>query len=135
MTLPRKGRRSITVDDVDYHYKIAFERSERAVIQNADGTGAFLFVFPFAIMKPANVADAIRFAISCEWTPERNGDACWLAFDADTDGRSHFEHIPNDDFRVVTYSSHGRIPDNMDTSQFDDTRPWYHRTRPTTHAK
>ena len=131
MALPRKGRRSITVDDARYHYKIALERSGRAVIQNADGDGAFLFVFPFAIMKPSHVADAVRFAITCGWTPTRSGTPCWLAFDADADDHSHFEHIPNDDFRVITYPTQGRIPDNMDASQFSDTRPWYHRPRPT----
>jgi hypothetical protein len=92
-------------------------------------------VFPFAIMKPSQVADAIRFAKLCGWDSTRNGDACWLAFDADADGVSHFEHIPLHDFRVVTYPSHGRIPDNMDASQFDDTRPWYDRPRPSAHRK
>src|SRR5262245_42601109 len=114
MTLPRRDRRSITVDGVKYHYKIDMERTGRAVIQNADSTGAFLFVYPFTIMKPSHVADAIRFAGSCGWTPTRKGDACWLAFDADTEGWSCFEHIPNDDFRVVSYPSKDSVPDHMD---------------------
>jgi len=135
MTLPRRDRRSITVDGVKYHYKIDMERSERAVIQNATGTGAFVFVFPFGIMKPSHVADAIRFATSCGRTPTPGGDACWLAFDADAEDRSHFEHIPGDDFRVVSYASKGSIPDHMDASHFDDTRPWYRRPSPATHPK
>ena len=133
MTLPKKGRRSVTVDHVEYHYLIAFKRSQRAVIQHASGIGAFLFVFPFAIMQPSNVANAIQFAKSCAWNPTLRGEACWLVFDVDASGNSHFEHIPRDDFRVVTYSSKGRIPDNIDTSKFADTRPWYARPRPSAH--
>jgi len=109
---------------------VPVERSERIVVQHSDGIGAFLFVFPFAIMKPSHIVDAIRFATSCDWSPTRSGDACWLAFDTDAEGRSNFEHIPLHDFRVVTYPSRGRIRDNMDASQFDDTRPWYDRPKP-----
>ena len=135
MTIPRKGRRSITVDADDYHYKIAFECSERAVIQLAGGSGPCLFVLPFSIMKPSHVADAIRFAVSCGWLSTHDANDCWLAFDADGDDHAHFEHIPNDDFRVVTYPTHGRIPEDMDASQFEDTRPWYQRPGPTANAK
>jgi hypothetical protein len=130
MAIPRTGRRSITVDGADYHYKINFDRSERAVIQSACGFGACLFVFPFAVMKPSHVAEAIRFAISCGWVPEKKGDDCWLAFDVDNQDRSCFEYVSNDDFRVVTYPSHGKIPEKMDTSQFTDTRPWHQRPSP-----
>lgn len=135
MSIPRKGRRSLTVDTVEYHYKIALERSERAVVQLADGSGPCLFVFPFAIMKPSHVADAVRFAISCGWTPTHGANDCWLAFDVDGEDHSLFEYIPNNDFRVVTFPTNGRIPKSMDASQFEDTRPWYHRPRPTTHTK
>ena len=62
MTLPKKGRQSITVGDAEYHYKVDMVRSGRAVIQSATGNGSCLFVFPFAIMKPSHVAAAIRFS-------------------------------------------------------------------------
>jgi hypothetical protein len=132
MAIPKRGRRTIAVDGVEYYYKVAFDRSERAVIQSAYGTGACLFVFPFAAMKPRHVADAVHFAMSCGWEPLQNGEAHWLAFDVDADDRSYFEHIPNDDFRVLTYPLRGRISEDIDNSQFDDTRPWYLRPRPTT---
>jgi hypothetical protein len=135
MTLPRKGRRSITVDGRAYHYQIAIERSERVVVQSADGKGAFLFVLPFALVKPSHVANAIRFAFSRGWTPTQNGEACWLAFDVDAENCSHFEHILGDDFRVVTYSTKGLVPDGVDASQFSDTRPWYRRPSPAADAK
>lgn len=130
MSIPKRGRRSITVDGAKYHYMVHFERSERAVIQNAHACGAFLFVFPFAIMKPSHVADAIRYAISCGWVSSRKGEEYWLAFGVDADGGSHFEHIPNQDFRATSYRSKGRLPADMDASQFDDIRPWYSRPSP-----
>ena len=131
MTIPRKGRRSITVDSVDYHYVMSFEHSERVVIQTANGNGSFLFVFAFAIMKPSNVADAIRFGISVDWTPAKPGHNCWLVFDVDSDDHSCFEYLQSDDFRVVTYCSKGKLPANMNDGQFSDMRPWYNRPSPT----
>lgn len=130
MTIPQKGRRSINVDSEVYHYAISFERSERAVIQMANGQGSFLFVFPFAIMKPSHVADAIRFGISNGWKPQQTGKNVWLVFDVDDDGRPHFELLQNDDFRVVTYSAKGKLPANVDETQFSDQRPWYNRSSP-----
>lgn len=127
MALPTKGRRKITVDGVEYHYIISFEHSERVVIQDASGNGAFLFVFPFAILKPAHVADAIRFGLSQGWLRGQSGADCWLAFDVDSNGKSLFEFIPNDDFRVVTYPTRGRLPEHFDKSQYPDTRQWYDR--------
>jgi hypothetical protein len=73
MAIPRKGRRLITVDSVMYHFLVAFERSERVVIQNANGLGSFLFVFPFAIMKPSHLSAAIRFALSRGWNVTESG--------------------------------------------------------------
>ena len=99
MTMPGKGRRSITVNSLRYHYLIAFERSERVSIQSADGNSSFLFVFPFAIMKPSHIAAAIRYGISCGWTPTQKAHDCWLAFDVDANDVAHFEHIPLDDIR------------------------------------
>ncbi|MCE9553148.1 MAG: hypothetical protein K8T91_07190 [Planctomycetes bacterium] len=127
MTLPKNGRRSITVDGAEFHYMIAFERSERAVIQHASGRGACLFVFPHAIMKPSHVAEAIRFGISKGWTPNHQGDDCWIAFDINAQDGPLFEHIAPDDYRVVTYSTNGRIPEGIDPSRFPDTRKWYER--------
>ena len=132
MAIPRKGRRSITVDSVMYHYLVDSERSERVVIQNANGLGPFLFVFPFAIMKPSHLAAAIRFGLSHGWKVAESGHDCWLVFDVDADDQSHFEHLPSDDFRVVTYSSKGKLPANVDEAQFSDTRPWYNRPSPAT---
>jgi hypothetical protein len=130
MAIPRKGRRSITVDSVMYHYLVAFERSERVVIQNANGLGSFLFVFPFAIMKPSHLSAAIRFALSRGWNVTESGHNCWLVFDVDAKDQSYFEHLPSDDFRVVTYSSKGKVPTHVGHAQFSDTRPWYNRPSP-----
>ncbi len=127
MAIPTKGRRTITVDGVEFHYKINFERSERAVIQDASGCGAFLFVFPFAIMKPVHVTDAIRFGLSKGWLHGQTGKDCWLAFNVDSDGKSLFEFIPNDDLRVVTYRTRGELPENLDKSHYPDSRKWYER--------
>jgi hypothetical protein len=135
MAIPRKGRRSITVDSVIYHYLVAFERSERVVIQNANGLGSFLFVFPFAIMKPTHVGAAILYGLSRGWEVNGTGHDCWLVFDVDADDRLHFEHLPRDDFRVMTYSSKGKLPANVDEAQFRDTRPWYNRPSPATGAQ
>lgn len=128
MTMPGKGRRSITVNSLRYHYLIAFERSERVLIRSADGNGSFLFVFPFAIMKPSHIAAAIRYGISCGWMPTQKAHNCWLAFDVDANDVAHFEHIPLDDFRVVTYPSMGKL--DGCGFEFPDTRPWYDRPSP-----
>ena len=130
VTIPSKGRRSISVDDVDYYYMVAFERSDRAVVQRIDKVGKSLFVLPFSIMKPSHVADAIRFSKRFDSQEERNATDCWLVFDVDVKGNSHFEHVRNDDFRVVTHSTGGKLPAKFDESKFDDTRPWYSRPKP-----
>ena len=132
MAIRRKGRRSITVDSVMYHYLVAFERSERVVIQSATGLGSFLFVFPFAIMKPSHLAAAIRFGLLRGWKLTESGHNCWLVFDVDDEDQSHFEHLSSDDFRVVTHSLKGKLPANVDEAQFSDTRPWYNRPSPAT---
>jgi hypothetical protein len=67
-------------------------------------------------MKPSHVADAIRFGIACGWSPQSSDNNCWLAFDVDGDERSQFEHVANDDFRVVTYPTKGKLPANTDES-------------------
>lgn len=128
MAMPRKGRRSVVVDATRYFYRITFG-SDRMVIQAADG-GAFIFVFPFAILTPVNVAAAIRFAISRGWAPGKKGADCWLAFDVDANGEPHFEYVPLDDFRVVTYSTMGKIDGSGPADRFSDTRPWYARPSP-----
>ncbi len=135
MTIPRKGRRQVTVDLVDYVYLIPFERSARVVIQSVGFCGAILFVLPFSIMKPSHVANAIRFGRSCGWVPEKKGSDVWLVFDVDSEGRSHFEFVPNNDFRVPTFSTNGKLPGGMEQSDFDDVRPWYLRPSPATQRK
>lgn len=127
MTLPKKKRRHIEVDGVTYHYLVRFEKSERAVIQLDSGRGACLFVFPHSIMQPKHVADSIRFGIQMGWNPELAGNDVWLAFDCGSDNESLLEYIPKDDFRVVTYHTHGELPKNADATRFADTRKWYDR--------
>lgn len=127
MTIPKRLRRSITVDATSYHYLETFERSERIVIQHDSGRGACLFVFPHAIMKPTHIADAIRFGISKGWSPGKHSEACSLAFDRDSHDSSLLEFIPNDDFRVVTYATKGELPVGSDASRYPDTRKWYQR--------
>ena len=127
MTIPKKGRSDITVDGTHYHFKIAFNRSERVVIQHASGHGACLFVFPHAIMKPSHVADAIRFGLSRGWPPGKTSEDHWIAFDLDVHEKAVFEFIPTDDFRVVTYATHGELPNGVDGKTFADTRMWWDR--------
>lgn len=127
MTIPKRGRRTITVDDVAFHFKASFERAERIVIQHASGRGACLFIFPHAVMTPTHIADAIRFAITKGWPPGTKGADCWLAFDVDSTGKSLLEFIPADDFRVVAYPTGGTLPGDFDASQFPDQRRWYER--------
>lgn len=129
MTLPKSGRRTITVDGKKYHYMIAFERSARAVIQSASGHGACLFVLPHAILKPGHVAEAIRFGQAQGWVPDKTGDDCWIAFHINAQDQARFEHIENDDFLVVTYATMGRVPDGIDPARFPDTRKWHERNR------
>lgn len=130
MTIPRKGRRTISVDDVDYHYKVSFARSERIVIRRSDGAGKCLFLLPFAIMKPAHIATAIRFARFHGWQSDTDRLPCWLVGDLDSNGTPVFERLDNADFRVVSFTTNGKLPQNVDLSRFTDTRPWYQRKRP-----
>ena len=127
MTIPKKGRRSINVDGMIYYYKISFERSGRIIIQDADCRGGCLFVFPHTIMKPVHISDAIRFALSTGWLNDGAGDDCWLAFDTDVESRTLLEFIPNDDFRVATYSMNREMLAEADLSRYPDTRMWYER--------
>lgn len=128
MTLPRKHRRSIEVDGTRYHYCIRFSRSERAVIQHANGEGACLFVFPHTTMKPKQIADAIRFGIDRGWNPGQPGSNVWVAFDLSSAGETMLEFIPDNDFRVVTYNTSGVIPESIEPDQFSDTRKWHQRS-------
>lgn len=109
MTIPKQGRRNITVDGTAYHYMVEFVRSGRMVIKHSSGRGSCLFVFPKTIMKPVHVADAIRFGLSKGWLPGITSSNCWIAFDADEQGRSLLEYIPSDDFRVITYPTYGKL--------------------------
>ncbi|PQO45774.1 hypothetical protein C5Y93_12670 [Blastopirellula marina] len=127
MTIPKKGRRTIVVDDVAFHYKVSVERAERIVIQLATGSGVCLFILPHSIMKPSHIADATRFALSRGCLPGENSDDCWLAFDAGSKGGSLLEFIPNDDFRVVTYATCGRLNADLDSTKCADRRRWYER--------
>jgi hypothetical protein len=81
----------------------------------------------FLIMHPRHVADSIRFGIQNGWKPGEAGNDFWLAFDCGSDNESLLEYVPNNDFRVVTYHTHGELPKNADATQFADTRKWYDR--------
>ncbi|CAN0285937.1 unnamed protein product [Ectocarpus sp. 4 AP-2014] len=127
MALPKKRRRTTTVDGTTYHYCIRLNESGRGVIQHGNGNGACLFIFPHAIMQPKHVADAIRFGIERGWKPGVSGDDVWLAFDSDADNNSLLEFIPSDDFRVITYNTNGELQEKFDSTRFPDTRKWYER--------
>lgn len=128
MTLPKKGRRSICVDAVEYFYIVSFRRSDRAVIQSADGNGSFIFVLPFAILGPKHIATIIQLARNRGW----NSDAenCWVVFDINDNDEVCLEWLANDDFRVVTYNTRGALEESEETG-FQDTRQWFLRDRPT----
>lgn len=87
MTLPKKNRRDLTVDSVDFHWTIGSRADHRrgtATVQHASGTGAKLILDPVGVVQPSDVVDCIRFATANGWHPTSSGPDFWIGFD---DGR------------------------------------------------
>ncbi len=84
MTLPKKNRRDLSVDGVDFHWTIGSRDDHRrgtATVQHASGTGAKLIIDPLGAVRPDDVAGAIRFAVSHGWNPTDAGPNFWIGFD------------------------------------------------------
>jgi hypothetical protein len=95
MTLPRKGRRSITVDGDVYHWVVRFERSGHVVIQHSTGQGPCLIVEPLDVMEPRHIADAVRFAIGKGWMPQGPQPNFWMGFNNDANQPRYEQILPN----------------------------------------
>ena len=93
MTLPKKNRRAIVVDSVQYHWTIGTRDDHRrgtATVQSSSGQGAKLIIDPVGLLTPRSIAEAIRFAISNGWNPLDAGPSHWLGFCEARDGSTHF---------------------------------------------
>lgn len=81
MTLPKNKRRNITVDGRDFHWTPGRHWDHgHIVIQDASGTGARIIVDPIGIMRPADVAAAIRFAVTKGWLADSCSGDTHLGF-------------------------------------------------------
>jgi len=87
MTIPEKKRRKIVVDGSTYHWTPGIKPDGRVTIQHSSGKGAYLIIDLFVdttplfpIMKPADVEEAIRFAIAAGWNPGKEGCIVKLGF-------------------------------------------------------
>jgi hypothetical protein len=83
MAIPKKKRRTITIDDVEYHWVIgnrSDHRLPRATVQESTGAGAKLHIDPVGILKPSDIAAAIRFALVHGWNPRSSGPDTYLGF-------------------------------------------------------
>jgi hypothetical protein len=81
MTLPANKRRNIVVDGRKFHWTPGRKDDHGWItIQDATGAGAHVIIDPVWIMRPADVADAIRFAIANGWTPGVSGPPVYLGF-------------------------------------------------------
>ena len=83
VTLPKRNRRDIVVDDVAYHWTIGTKDDHRrgtATVQHAPGRGARLIIDVVGTLLPADVANAIRFAIELGWKPAESGQEVWIGF-------------------------------------------------------
>jgi hypothetical protein len=84
MAIPRRKRRTIRVDGVEYHWVIGNRndhRQPRATVQRSPGFGAKLFIDPIGILCPSDIVAAIQFALAHGWNPEANSPHLYLGFD------------------------------------------------------
>jgi hypothetical protein len=74
MTLPKKYRRNIVVDDHKFHWHFHPYRfgvhSSFICVQDASGTGPLLKIQWVGIALPNHVESAIRFAWETGWDPQ-----------------------------------------------------------------
>lgn len=83
MTIPKKSRREISVDNNTYHWTRG--RVRRAgngwiTVQHAGGEGSLLRIDLFGIPTPADIAEGIRFAIANGWNPAISNRPFYLGF-------------------------------------------------------
>ena len=93
MTIPKRNRRSISVDGIDYHWTIGTKDEHRrgtATVQHASGSGAKLIIDPIGTLLPGDVECAIRLAIKSGWRPQESGSAFWIGFSDELTGDSRF---------------------------------------------
>jgi len=142
MTLPKKGRRNITVDGLQYHWGFdpfrLFGNDSFICVQDATGHGPLLKIQWVGIALPSHIESAIRFALGHGWTPII-GEILEIGADSRTD-RVAFEIKPDGAPRYWFYDKvYGeyspRNPNNpnvVSRSEKSDPRtPFKHR--PETH--
>ena len=81
MTLPKKSRSSIVVDDVTFHWTRG--RAPECLwvtVQHGSGHGSLLRIDTVGVPLPNDIADGIRFAIASGWNPESGGKMFYLGF-------------------------------------------------------
>ena len=100
MTLPKKNRREISVDSVDFHWTIGGRIDHRrgtATVQHASGSGAKLIIDPIGVLRPNDVAASIRFAITNAWQPASSGPDFWIGFDEECAPQDQFVLLKESD--------------------------------------
>ncbi|EMI40865.1 hypothetical protein [Rhodopirellula sp. SWK7] len=83
MSLPRRNRRNVYINDVHYHW-VKGSRGDNGrgvvTIQLAAGDGSKLMVDPYGRIRDDEIPDAIRFALSAGWQPSDAGPPFWIGF-------------------------------------------------------
>ncbi|MDB5344721.1 MAG: hypothetical protein JWP89_3098 [Schlesneria sp.] len=92
MTIPKKSRRTISVDNVKYHWTRGHTRRTEngwVTVQQADGHGSLLRIDLYGIPKPIDISEGIRFAIANGWNPSKSDQMFYLGF-TDQPGHKRF---------------------------------------------
>src|SRR5262245_1579479 len=77
--LPAKSRSTIVVDGSEYHWTRG--RGDGWVtVQHESGNGSLLRIDLYGLPMPADIADAIRFALAHGWSPFTSGPMFFIGF-------------------------------------------------------
>ncbi len=92
MTIPKKSRRKISVDDATYYWTRG--RNRRAengwiTVQREPGTGSLLRIDLYGIPNPVDITEGIRFAIANGWKSSKSEQMFYLGF-TDQPGTERF---------------------------------------------
>lgn len=79
MAIPNRERRTIVVDEVEYHWTRG-KNDGWATVQHGSGRGPLLRIDLCDVPLPADIADTVRFAASCGWTPTKGRKTFYLGF-------------------------------------------------------
>jgi len=81
MALPKRNRRVIVVDGVRYHWTRGRTPENMWVTaQLANGRGSLLRIDLYGVPTPAEITEAIRFAIAHGWLPMERHEVFYLGF-------------------------------------------------------